>query len=244
MELITRLKNAVKAYDDAHNFTCDLCGRELFANERICAPCRKALPWNDGCVCPFCGRKIKEEGVCVECKAHPIGVKKARSVFVHEGDAARLVVRFKRGEKYLYRMIIDTMVPLFAAEFSFVEGIVAVPMTEKAQKKRGYNQAQLLAEELAARTGVPFLDVLRKEKETPSQKFLSRRDREKNLSGCFRAERAPVKGKKLLIVDDTLTTGATISAVAAALQRAKAGELYALTVTSVENKTPFGAPEE
>ena len=77
MELITRLKNAVKAYDDAHNFTCDLCGRELFANERICAPCRKALPWNDGCVCPFCGRKIKEEGVCVECKAHPIGVKKA-----------------------------------------------------------------------------------------------------------------------------------------------------------------------
>ena len=57
MELITRLKNAVKAYDDAHNFTCDLCGRELFANERLCAPCRKALPWNDGCVCPFCGRR-------------------------------------------------------------------------------------------------------------------------------------------------------------------------------------------
>ncbi len=244
MELIARIKKAVKQYDDTHNFTCDICGREVFANERICAPCEKLLPFNNALVCPYCGRRVKEEGACIECKASPLGVKKARSVFVHEGEAARLVVRFKRGEKYLYRTIIDTMVPLFDAEFSFVQGIVAVPMTEKAEKKRGYNQARLLAEELSARTGVLFLDALRKEKETPSQKFLSRRDREKNLEGCFRADRALVKGKKLLIIDDTLTTGATISAVAAALKRAKAGELYALTVTSVENKTPFGIPEE
>ncbi|MBR7186568.1 MAG: ComF family protein [Clostridia bacterium] len=245
MKLLDLLKKKQKAYDDSHNFTCDVCGREVFGGERICAPCQKELPWNDQIVCPFCGRRVREPGVCIECKQRPLGVIKARSVFVHEGEAARLIVRFKRGEKYLFRTLAELALPLVQSEFEFIDAVIGVPMTERAVKKRGYNQAHLLAEQIAELSEKQVLAPVKKQRETDSQKFLSRREREKNLDGCFHVEkRSAVKGKRILIVDDTLTTGATVSALADALSRAGALQIYALTITGVENKFPFGKPPQ
>lgn len=243
MNLLSAIRGRVKGYDDAHNFTCDVCGREVFAGERVCQPCRGALPWNDGVICPYCGRRQKEEGTCLLCKEKPLGPVKARSVFVHEGEAARLVVRFKRGEKYLYRTLAELSLPLFLREFSEVEAIMGVPMSERALKKRGYNQSELFAERLAELAKKPWFAPAVKRKETGAQKFLGRREREKNLEGCFHIkERKAVRGKKILIVDDTMTTGATVSELTGALKRAGAAEVYALTFTSVEDKHPFGLP--
>ncbi len=243
MKLIEFFKRKLKKYDDAYNFTCDVCGREVFDGARVCQPCLKEMPKNDQNVCPFCGRKVREEGVCLECKQKPLKVKKARSVFTHEGEAARLVVRFKRGERYLYRTLAELSMPLVRREFEMCDAVTFVPMTGKAEKKRGYNQSRLYAEEIAARSGKEILYAAVKRHETRSQKFLGRTDREKNLEGCFHIEdRKAVKGKSILIVDDTLTTGATVSELADALLRAKAKQVYALTFTSVENKHPFGLP--
>lgn len=239
------LRRRIKAYDDTHNFTCDVCGREVFGNERVCAACRRALPWNDGPVCPLCGRGVKEEGVCLSCKARPIGVEKARSVFLHEGEAARLVVRFKRGEKYLFRTLAELSVPLLEREFPEAETLIGVPMSEKALRKRGYNQAELFAERLAEYTGKSFLKPVEKRKETAAQKFLGRADREKNLKGCFHVkDRKAVQGKRVLVVDDTMTTGATVAELAEALKRAGAAEVGAFTFTSVEEKQPYGKAEQ
>lgn len=77
-----------------HNFTCDVCGREVFENERICRACHAALPHNGGPVCPFCGRSVAEGGACLECKQKPLVVKKARSALLYAGEAAHLVLRF------------------------------------------------------------------------------------------------------------------------------------------------------
>ena len=152
-------------------------------------------------------------------------------------------MRFKRGEKYLYRTLAAQLLPLLEREFPRADALTFVPMTERAERKRGYNQARLLAEELSARSGVPFIAPAVKRKETSSQKFLTRADREKNLEHVFHVEdRAAVKGKHIVIVDDTLTTGATVSELGGALKRAGAKEVYALTFTSVENKFPFGKP--
>ncbi len=243
MKGLAFLRGILDRYDDAHNFTCDVCGREVFAGERVCAPCMRRLPWNDGTVCPFCGRRVKEPGTCLECKQKPLGVEKARSAFVHEGEAARLVVRFKRGARYLYRTMSALSVPILQREFAEAEAVTFVPMTPKAEKKRGYNQSRLLAEELARRSGKQFLDCAIKQRETAAQKFLGRLEREKNLERCFHiTARKEVKGKRILIVDDTLTTGATVSELADALKRAGADTVYAFTFTSVENKHPFGLP--
>ncbi len=241
MNFVARIRGMIKAYDDAHNFTCDVCGREVFGGERVCGVCRERLPWNDGVICPLCGRRQREEGVCLTCKARPLGVEKARSVFLHEGDAAALVVRFKRGEKYLFRTLADLSLPLFEREFSDVDALVGVPMTEKAVQKRGFNQAELYAERLAELTGKSFLKPVSKRRETEAQKFLGRQERAKNLAGCFHVvSRTAVRGKRVLIVDDAMTTGATISELASCLMRAGAAAVFALTFTSVEEKFPYG----
>lgn len=238
MKLIEILREKLKRYDDETNFTCDICGREVFDGARVCDPCRGELPWNNGAICLFCGRKVKEEGACMDCKLRPLGVVKARSVFCHEGEAARLVVRFKRGERYLFRTLAELSVPLIEREFGAVEALIPVPMSENSRKKRGYNQSELLAECIAERTGKTVIPAVIKQKDTPSQKFLTRREREQNLESSFHVKmRKEVKGKRVLIVDDTLTTGATISALADLLKRAGAAEVFAFTFTGVEHKT-------
>ena len=232
-----KIADLVRRYDDTHNFTCDVCGREVFGGERVCEKCRKTLPFNNGHICPFCGRKVLEPGVCIECKDHRPAVERARSCFTHEGDAAALVVRFKKGQKYLYRTLCDFLEPQLKREFPEADLLTFVPMTKRAERKRGYNQSRLLAEELARRSGLAMLPLAEKQHETASQKTLGRREREKNLEGAFHVtDRAAAKRRKIVIIDDTFTTGSTVSELAGALLRAGAAAVFALTVTSVQYK--------
>ena len=236
-----KLAGAVRRREQSRNFTCDVCGREVFANERVCASCLESLPWNRAPVCPRCGRKVGEDGICLDCKQKPLVAAKARSCFLHEGEAARLVVRFKNGQKYLCRTLCDFLQPLAEKEFSKADAVTFVPMTEKAEKARGYNQSRLLAEELAARLGVEAVYPAVKRRETQAQKTLDRAGRAENLKGCFHvSDRKCVRGRHVLLVDDTLTTGATSDELADALLRAGAAEIGVITVTSVPKKEPFG----
>ncbi len=226
-----------KRYDEAHNFTCDVCGREVFDGERVCADCMKTLPFNDGAICPLCGRAVGEAGVCLECKEKPLAVRKARSVFRYEGEAARLVLRFKRGERYLYRLLALLISPMILEEFPESELLVGVPMTKHAKKRRGYDQIALLTQEVSRMTGLPVLEGVYKVHESVEQKSLGRREREENLEGCFRVEKgAPVKGKRVLVIDDALTTGSTVSELARTLFKAGASAVDAATLTGVELK--------
>ena len=224
-------------YDASHNFTCDCCGREVFENERICSLCRDELPYNDEQFCPFCGRPVLESGACLECKQKPLVVERARSVFLHEEGAVALVMRLKKGDRYLFRTLATEMLPLALREFPDVDLLVGVPMTERAQKARGYNQSFLLAQELARLMGKEYLDALVKTRETQEQKSLGRREREENLRGCFRVtQRSAVKGKRILIVDDIMTTGSTASELAFVLLRAGAKQVNLITATAVPQK--------
>lgn len=240
-EIWQKIKARVKKYDDEHNFTCDICGREVFENERICKQCYARLPWNDEVVCPLCGRKEKEAGICLECKRKPPEFDRARSCFTHEGEAARLVVQFKRGKQFLYRTLCDCLEPLMEREFPEADAVTFVPMAEHAERARGYNQSKLLAEELARRSGKELLSAVEKKRETNAQKTLSRKEREENLSGCFHVtDRKAFKDKKIVIVDDTMTTGSTADELARTLFRAGARDVFVLTATSVQDRTPYG----
>lgn len=241
MNLIKLIREKISRYDDTHNFICDNCGKEVFDGKRLCEDCKKELPYNNGKVCPFCGRRVREEGACLDCKQKPLETKKARSVWLHEGDAARLVLRFKSGSKYLFRLFAEELAPLVEREFSDADALTFVPMTKRAQKKRGYNQTFLIAEKLSKTTGKELLSVAEKVRESADQRELTRREREENMKGVFKVtNRKAVRGRRILIVDDTLTTGATASALAAALKRAGAAETYLVTATSVEKQNPFG----
>lgn len=241
MNLINFLQEKISRYDDTHNFTCDNCGLEVFDGKRLCGYCKKELPYNNMEICPFCGRRVKEAGICLECKQKPLETKKARSLWLHEGAAAKLVRHFKKGSKYLFRLFVEELTPLVLREFEEADAITFVPMTKQELNDRSYNQTLLVAEGLSKSTGKELLHVMEKRCETADQRELTREKREENMREAFKVtDKRAVKGRRILIVDDTLTTGATASALAAVLKKAGADTVYLVTVTSVEKKNQFG----
>lgn len=215
-------------------FTCDLCGVEIFDGENLCAKCAKTVPPNNAATCPVCGRRTQTNAMCFECKAHSPAFKKAVSALIYKDGAAALVHKFKNGCGYLKEYFADLLAPK-CAQFDDAQAVCYIPMTVKAQTKRGYNQAELLARALAKRLNLPVLDgALTKIKETQEQKSLTGTEREQNLKGCFRADRKTIEGKTLILTDDVLTTGATAEAAVTQLKKRGAKEVYFATVASVE----------
>lgn len=129
-----------------------------------------------------------------------------------------------------------------AQRFDFV---VPMPMHWLRRWRRGFNQAELLAAEVAKSTGIPLAKVARRTKATPPQAGLSRAKRRLNVGGAFTVRRrTDIRGKRLLLVDDVLTTGATASACAGALKRAGARYVAVLALARADRRpgASFAAP--
>ena len=110
------------------------------------------------------------------------------------------------------------------------DAIVPVPLTAKGLKQRGFNQSLLIARVVSEKTGAPLnIDTLLKIKETPPQVGLSASERHKNLTGAFEVK-GNLKGKRILLVDDVVTTGATATACSKALLKAGAQEVVILAI--------------
>ncbi len=235
-----KLKKLLSEVIFPSSFTCDVCGIESFESN-ICPTCMKTITLNNLNVCPVCGRKTVVEEICLECKAKAPLFKKAVSPLVYEGGAAVLIAKFKNDCAYLKDYFADLIFEKLK-NFPETDCIVCVPMTQKSERKRGYNQSELLAICLSERMNKPFIsDALTKIKDTSEQKSLSRKEREKNLQGCFKVEnRDALKGKNILLTDDVLTTGATADAICKKLLSAGAANVYLATVASVQYKPEKG----
>ena len=107
-----------------------------------------------------------------------------------------------------------------------IEGLVPIPIHKKRMKKRGFNQATLLAEEISKRTGIPLLDIMERTVDTLPQKNLSVDKRRDNLEMVFRIRKEASVPSVIMIVDDIFTTGATVSAAARILKESGASEVY------------------
>ncbi len=218
------------------NFTCDICGIEIFNGDNLCEKCRDTVKINNELTCPVCGRKTLSSRLCLECKAQPPLYDKAVSPLVYSGGAQKLIAKFKHGQPYLKKYLARLM---YAKSVSLTdaEAVCFVPMTRAAERDRGYNQSFLLAQELSEKMKLPLLkDAVKKIKKSASQKSLSRKERAENLKACFEADKSAVEGKTLILVDDVLTTGATADAVSAELKKCGAKKVYLVTVASVEYK--------
>jgi len=218
------------------DLTCDICGKETFGTN-ICADCAKTLVFNDKACCPVCGRKTVQSEICTECKMRPPLFKRAVSAFAYEGGAVTLISKFKNGAGYLKEYFADKICEKLT-DFPQYDCMVCVPMTRRAKSKRGYNQSELLADAVSKRTGKPVIKgAVVKRRKTDEQKYLTREERSKNLWGCFRVvKKVEVKLKRVLVVDDVLTTGATADEMTKILLRAGAAQVYVATVASVEYK--------
>ena len=216
------------------NFTCDICGREIFTGKNLCADCQETVEANNGPTCPVCGRKTTFPVLCLECKSQLPSFDRALSALVYSSGTRKLILKFKNGEPYLKdyfaRLMADKCKQIIDAD-----AICFVPMLRRAELERGYNQAQLLAKELGRLLNLPLLpDAVEKVKKTRQQKSLSHEERLGNLQGSFKANGKVVAGKSLIVVDDVLTTGATAEAICTELKKRGAKKVYFVTVASVE----------
>ena len=119
--------------------------------------------------------------------------------------------------------------------------IAAVPLHWRRRWQRRFNQSELLARNLARRSGIPYRSLLRRVRATPSQAGLSNQKRRRNVTAAFACRRMALRGeglqgKRILLIDDVLTTGATASACAAALKKAGAQRVGILTLARVDRR--------
>ena len=225
---------------------CSACGKELLSHIRggLCPECEKTSVKLGTDICGKCGRALANEAeFCDTCIRNERAFVRARSCYVYEGAPKKFVYRLKfGGRRYLAAFIAEAMVDRYLDCDFECDCVVAVPLSAKRKRKRGYNQAELIAEELSSRLKLPLIDgALVKTKENKSQAKLKRREREENVRGVYEVT-APeaFKGRRVLVVDDVMTTGATLGEVSRVLYKAKAWSVEALTYCS----TRFVSPSE
>lgn len=198
----------------------------LYPEKVACLCCDHALGEDeeDG-LCPACSKALlrlaalQEEREDGNREPLPDGIDRMHAAFVYEGPVRKLVHRLK------YESVRAAAVPM-ARQMAYLssgeeEVIVPVPTDPKREKKRGFNQSALLAQHIAGELGMPMENALVRVQERRPQTGLSAGQRRENLVGCMAADDA-VNGKRILLVDDVITTGATVCEAARALRQAGA----------------------
>jgi ComF family protein len=203
-------------------------------NPWFCRTCWDALPRYGAGVCDACGRPIEADGLppgwrCGDCLKAAAPFARARALGPYRGTLAEAVRLLKYGERpALARALVDR-IDLESAppDLWDVDVVLPVPLHGRRLRLRGYNQSAHLALALARRLGRPAPEgVLERTRATRPQVGLRRPERAANVRGAFRVGRAAaVAGRRVLLVDDVITTGATIRACARALKAAKAARV-------------------
>ena len=224
---------------------CSGCSKELISHIRggLCPDCQKtSVKLGVSNICGKCGRALANEAeFCDTCIRNDRAFVRARSCYVYEGAPKKLIYRLKfGGRRYLAAFIAEALVDRYLDCGYDCDCIVSVPLSDKRRRRRGYNQSELIAEELSARLKLPLVSgALVKIRENKSQAKLSMREREENVRGIY-AVVAPdeFKSRRILVVDDVMTTGATLGEVSRVLYKSKARSVEALTYCSTRYVSP------
>ncbi|WP_457581169.1 ComF family protein [Ensifer canadensis] len=217
---------------------CCGCGRLMGRHRAICAPCWSTLQLIERPYCeilglPF-GHDHGEGTVSPEAIADPPVFDRLRSVAIHEGIAREFVHGLKyRDRTDLAPMMAEWMVRASDGAVASADAIIPVPLHAFRLWGRKYNQAAELARAIAALSGRPYLPAtLRRIRRTTKQVGLGAKAREDNVRGAFavtESGKQGLVGKRIVLIDDVYTTGATVSAATRALKRAGVGHVTVLT---------------
>ena len=219
---------------------CAGCGKSVDRPYgQICWECFRGIELRESKLCRVCGLKIEgavtHAFTCSVCCAKLPAFEMARSAGRFGGVLREMLHQFKYSHATwlcgdLAELLHGCVLAHYAA--AEVDVVMPVPLHRQKQRERGYNQAALLAEGLAQRLRRPLIgDALARIRDTPTQTQLHVRERHRNVHHAF-AVQGPewVRGRTVLLVDDVMTTGATLSEVAATLKRAGAWRVWAVTV--------------
>jgi len=215
--------------------------RELFRYP-VCRRCVESPePLTAEFFCVSCGTPFQNqfpldsEGRAL-CRSGLRGFEAAYSFASYEGVLRELLNLYKYSRiRTLDKPLANLLARAMPLDEPF-DAIVPVPLHWLRQWKRGFNQSELLARALARRTGLPVLKALKRGRSTLTQAGLSNHARRQNVCRAFRAR--PVDGKRILLIDDVMTTGSTAAACALALKKAGARRVALLTVARADRRMP------
>lgn len=218
---------------------CLGCEEILYQKDRddgFCPECLKKVQWVSGSFCVKCGKQMKEttQEFCKDCKKKKHIFIENRALFVYRQPMKEAMYRFKYGNRRSYATYFGRE---FAKKYGKwiaekdIEAIVPVPMYRRKERRRGYNQATLLAEALGREMGLPVeKDWVIRWKNSKPQKNLDDEERKNNLKNAFKIRKSGVKLKKILLIDDIYTTGTTMDEVAKTLISDGVEAVYCLSV--------------
>ncbi len=217
---------------------CEVCGDCLARDAYLCDACqdkapRIVPPFCEKCSEPFAGA-ISEAFTCANCAHRALDFDSAVSAYRSRGVVRVVILRFKYGREVHLRHAIGAWL-LAAVNDSRLrhrsfDAIVPVPLHPARRRERGFNQAELLAKIVSAKMRVPLLAALERTRYTTTQTAFDRTERMENLRDAFRLrENFAVRDCRVLLVDDVLTTGSTLSECARVLREAGARSLHAVT---------------
>ena len=216
---------------------CPIC-QEILTDRTvlICTSCRKkAVPIGEP-KCKKCGKPLsgQMQEYCSDCRSREHFFTKGWAVFPYKKEIKQSVYQFKFHNKREYQeFYASEMVRIYGREILSwkPDAVIPIPMYRRKQRKRGYNQAELLAGLVSKKLGIPMdKEMLCRVRNTTPQKELTQKEREKNLRHAFKVRKKALQGGKFLLIDDIYTTGATVDAAAKALLDAGAAEVRVLVL--------------
>jgi ComF family protein len=235
--------------DDVLDFvypqSCPICRKPLGKKEKeVCEDCWRILVIPPAPFCPHCKSFLEQsseflEHVCPSLsRAEDRRIAAVRSLGTFDDHYQELVHRFKYGKKIplgkhlAYRL---GEVVVQEKDFAGCDLILPVPLHRARYRERGFNQSEIVAEGISQATGIPVLNgILKRKKNTRDQTYLNAQQRAENVRDAFVMGRPEmVKNKKVILVDDVTTTGATLNECARMLQRAGADMIFAATLAVV-----------
>lgn len=226
-DLVRRMKNAL--LDLLFPPRCVGCQR---VGSWLCPRCLQEIELIKPPICPRCGQPKGRAGLCSLCRCTPPQIDAIRAVAYFQGTLRQAIHRFKYQNQQNLAIPLGQLLSGYLQEHNLpVEVIVPVPLHPTRVQERGYNQAALLARQLGQQTGLPVVEnSLLRVKKTLPQVDLNAQERKENMQGAFRCADDRLVGRRVLLIDDVCTTGATLEASSVALREHKAHSVWALVL--------------
>jgi ComF family protein len=216
---------------------CVYCGDLISSSQyHLCQECHTLLKeLNDGC--PVCSGVIID-GICTICSDRKFYPSVNRTLFGYENVSKTAIHSLKfDGIKHIYKIFIPYILKQIEYLNERIDIITSVPMSRKKMIKRGYNQSELIAKEVAKQTGIEFCEILKENRRAKQQRSLNYDERFINVIDRYKTiKNNKFEDKVVLIIDDVFTTGATINECSRKLILSGAAKIFSITLVRSDLK--------
>ena len=211
---------------------CILCGAKGQQQLDLCSPCSNDLPWLTH-HCPRCALPLSESAAsgseCGQCQQTPPSYFQVVAPWQYQPPIAQLISGFKHDRRFSYGSTLGkSFTKRIASAYKqkdLPDIILPTPLHWRRRIQRGFNQSEHLARQLNRELGIPIKHFLSRPKYTTAQQSLNAQQRQRNLRGAFKVN-GNINGQRIALVDDVMTTGATVNEISRLLIKEGAAEVH------------------